>query len=191
MKKIGLVVALSAALGLASPVALAESTPSFDFVSGAYVNLDADGTHVGGAQFDFSQTFDDNWFGYGFVRNLSKGDVDNTSAAAGVGYRHYTSGSTALYGILGLAYDKIGVGNLSESDTGLAVNAGVRHSLSESFEIDAYIQHVNIWDDSGESYTVSGKYYFGPTMAFQVGYTHGDSDVSMTFVGFSYNFKRN
>jgi hypothetical protein len=55
MKKLGLVVALSAIMGLTSTASLAaETSPSFDFVTGSYTNLDADGVSIGGAQVEYS-----------------------------------------------------------------------------------------------------------------------------------------
>ncbi|MDX1706872.1 outer membrane beta-barrel protein [Pseudidiomarina sp.] len=189
MKKLGLLVAMTAALAVTSTAALAKNAPSFDFVSGSYVNVDVDGTHVGGMQFDFSKSLNENWFGTAFARHLSKGELDNTSFAAGFGYKHNLSESTALYGILALVYDDVDAGSLmNDSDTGYGVSAGVRHNFGNSFELDANIQHVDIWEDTEQNYTLSGKYYFTSEWAVKAGYTHVDSDVSMTFVGFSYEF---
>lgn len=188
MKKLGLAVALSAAFGLTSTATLANNAPSFDYVSGAYVNLDADGTHIGGGQLEYSQSFSDIWFGYSFARHFTKGELDNTSLGLGIGYKYGISDATALYGIAGLVYDEVTWGSLSESETGYAINAGVRHALTDLFEIDAHIQHVDIWEDTEQNYTLSGKYFFNPAWAIQAGYTHVDSDDSVTFIGLSYEF---
>lgn len=188
MKKLGLVVALTAAFGLTSTAALADAAPSFDYLSADYVNLDANGTHVGGAQLEYSKSFSDNWFGYSFGRYFSKGELDNTSLGLGIGYKYNVSNATALYGIAGLAYDEVSWGNLSESETGYVVNAGVRSALTDLFELDAYVQHVDIWDETEQNYTLQGKYFVSPQWALQAGYTHVDSDNSITFVGFSFEF---
>lgn len=189
MKKLGLVVALSAVIGLASTASMAaETSPSFDFVTGSYINLDADGTHIGGAQIDYSQSFGENFFGYGFGRYLSKGDIDNTSLAVGLGYKHHIGSSTAVYGVLGFAYDDVSWGSMGESDTGYIVSAGVRHVIGKAFEIDVNVQHVDLWDDTEQNYTVSGKYYINPVWAVQAGYTYVDGDNSLMSLGLSYNF---
>lgn len=105
-----------------------------------------------------------------------------------MGYKFDVAQSTSLYGVLAIAYDDVGFGNLSESDTGYLVNAGVRHAFGKSFEIDAYVQHVDIWGDTDQSYTLSGKYYINSAWAVQAGYTHVDGDNSLMTIGASYNF---
>ncbi len=191
MKKLGLVVAVSAAMGLATTtVKAAETSPSFDYVAGSYVNLDAMGTHIGGAQVDYSKTFNENFFAYGSANHLTKSSLnaDTTNVAAGIGYKVDIAPSTSLYGVAALAYSRISVMGLRDNDTGYLLNAGIRHALTSNFEVDAYVQHLDVFSGSDQTYTVGGKYYLSPEWAVQAGYSYLDSDNDALTFGVSYNF---
>ncbi|SDB18975.1 hypothetical protein SAMN02927930_00746 [Pseudidiomarina indica] len=189
MKKLGLIAALSAVMGLTSTAVLAaESQPSFDYMSASYLNADVSDIHVGGAKIDYSQSFNDKIFGYAQASFLTKGDLDNIQAVVGFGYKHAIAPATALYGVIGVAHDRIELGSLSDSDTGYTALAGVRHAFNNKFELDAHIQHLDVWDESDQSYVVGGKYYLNPSWALQANYSYIDSDTSMLSFGVSYNF---
>ena len=172
MKKLILATAVLCAAGA---VHAAES-PEWNYVGVNYQDLDVYSTSVDGFGLTGSVLLGENVFLTGDFSQTSGSGMDLDWLSAGVGYKFDVSPTTDLYGAI--SYEDFG-GDASE--TGYGLTAGVRSMITESIELGAALEHLDVVDtETGAS--VSGKYYFSDK--FSVGATFGSmGDIDTMSVG--------
>ncbi|MDX1706708.1 outer membrane beta-barrel protein [Pseudidiomarina sp.] len=187
MKRILIASAITAAL---SAPTMAQNTPSFDFVSADYQRVDSFGEDFDGFGADFSRSLTPNVFVEGAVAFFSESGVDLDNYDIGLGYRHALSNQTHTYGVISAIHTNVEFDSPSlmhTDDTGWGLAAGVRHRLNDMVELDARLQHVDIFDDSDIGARIGAKFFRG-VWSFDIGYNHQDSENSTVNLGVSYHF---
>ena len=176
-----------------------QQQPSFDKLGVSYINYDLDGETLNGAGLQFNRSINQDWFfdvNYIYATDdytVSGFDVDATSSTlyGNLGFKFYQMNNMVAYASGGLVYNEIdidtsGAGNFSEDDTGWDAQIGMRTRLTDAFEVDANVRHVDIYDDSDQEWSLSGQYYITRDFSLGLGYTLVDSDNS--YVALSGNF---
>ncbi len=173
-----------------SPSALAQSAgPSFNYVSASYLNLDAVDEDLNGIELEFNTNVGNAVFILGGLDIANQNSIDYYSAEIGAGYKLYYDNLTAWYvggSVITQEVDVPGVGSID--DSGWSVFTGVRHRLNQKIELDAYVQHIDIFDDSDQAINLVGSYFFSPNLSVKAGYTRVDADNSAMKIGFAYHF---
>lgn len=187
MKRILIASAITAAI---SAPAMAQNAPSFDFLSLDYERVDSGNLDIDGVGADFSRTLTDTVFVEGGAAYYNESGIEQTNYDLGVGYRHPLSTQTHAYGTLSVLWSDVEFDSPSladSDDTGWGAAVGVRHRLNPDVELDAELQHVDIYDDSDVAANLGAKFYWN-AWSLDVGYSHLDSDNSGVSVGLSYHF---
>lgn len=172
-------------------IALAEFT--YTGVEVAYVDvefnngvaaLNGDGYRVGGF-YEFSDSFfllaelEDQSFDLG---------IDGTTTEVGVGFHHAFGSTLDFVGSASLVSEEVQLAGFGGDDDGFALGGGIRTQLTDSFQIDAGVQWVDL--DRGGSDTrikLRGRYYFTDSLAFSLE-TDFDDDIDTLSFGFRAEF---
>jgi len=149
-------------------------------------DVDGDGFGVGGS-FEVGESF------FLFANYATAGldfGVDLDQWDAGVGYHVPMSDAVDFYGTLSYEYAKVSASGFgSADDNGYGLGIGLRAQASDSIELNAGINYVDLgdsgdttafsagglfsltdnidiglsgsWDDDVSTYTLSGRFYFG------------------------------
>lgn len=172
-------------------VALAPFAASADDASYKYFDLsyqmgsaDPGGSDFDGFQIKASGEFSDNWFvdfSYGDYAFDPTGDFSDM--ALFVGWKN------------DIFFAKIGFEDaeaFAVSDSGYALDFGVRSMMSESFELNGHIGYSDLGSfDTFTNYGFGGVWFFGENMGISFNYDMraGDTvDIDAMGVGFRYNF---
>ncbi|MGM0525093.1 MAG: porin family protein [Pseudomonadota bacterium] len=179
----------------------APNDPSFDNAGISYVNLDTSGGSASGFAIDFeSSALTNNWLisvDYLYASddrtvNNVKIDFEASNLYANLGYKFYASDSFTAYASGGVTWvdSQVSSSGLSvnDDDTGWNVQLGVRSKLTDVFEIDANVRHVDVFDMSDQELSLTGRYYLTANTSFALNYTFADSDSSYFGLGGSYHF---
>jgi hypothetical protein len=191
-------------------IALAQG-PRYSFVEAGWQNieleddgtfgedLDGDGLAVGAsfAVTDMLHIF----ASYGdsdFDLNVFGIDVNvgQNTLAAGAGLNFDVSETVDIVGQLAyvdaeIEVDVPGFGSGSEDESGYGLAVGVRGMVTEDFELNAWINYVDLGDDASDTtFSFGGVYNFTPVFALQAGMSFGD-DVNSIGVGARLSFGEN
>lgn len=111
-------------------------------------------------------------------------DYDGYSIVAGV-HPHIAAGTDAVFN---LRYQDMDRDDTNEDIDGWGLGAGLRHMLTDQFELNGMINwdrysvdHVSNGDGTVVSWTVGGRYLATPALSVGVSYT--DADKTAFFVG--------
>jgi len=63
----------------------------------------------------------------------------------------------------------------SDSDYGYAASIGVRHRVTDTFELEMGISNVYVFDNADTSFKVDARYYLRNKVSLGIGYITGDS----------------
>ncbi|WP_417658827.1 porin family protein [Pseudidiomarina sp.] len=189
------------ATAMGTTAAHAQQAPSFDKLGVSYISYDLDGETLNGAGAHLNMSINPDWFfsaEYIYASDdYNAGgfavDVESASLYGNVGYKFYNMGNTVGYVAGGLVYNDAevkssGFGNYSEDDTGWNAQIGLRSRLTNDIEVDANVRHVDIYDDSDQEWTVSGRYFITQEFSLGAGYTLIDSDNSYLALTGSFHF---
>ena len=177
-----------------------QQQPSFDKLGVSYINYDLDGETLNGAGLQFNRHINQDWFldvNYIYATDdytISGVDVDATANTlyGNLGFKFYQMNNTVAYASGGLVYSEIdvdsGVGGYNEDDTGWNAQIGMRTRLTDAFEVDANVRHVDIYDDSDQEWSLSGQYYITNEFSVGLGYTLVDSDNSSVALSGNFHF---
>ncbi|WP_404408623.1 porin family protein [Pseudidiomarina marina] len=172
--------------------------PSFDKLGVSYINYDLEGETLNGAGLQFNRHINQDWFfdvNYIYATDdytVSGVDVDATANTlyGNLAFKFYQMNNMVAYASAGLVYSEIdvdsGVGSFNEDDTGWNAQIGMRTRITDVFEVDANVRHVDIYDGSDQEWSISGQYYITNEFSLGLGYTLVDSDNS--YVALSGNF---
>lgn len=200
--------ALAIALAATSTSVFAQtvSSPSFNFISGGYVEADFEDESLDGIAASFSQSFAENWFltadytkvssEYNFVEYtdvvyVEKGDISRIYG--NVGYKFYNEGNTTAYVSGGLAWIEVVVSNssfpdIAADDSGWNLKVGVRHRFVDAFEVDASIRHYDIGNLDSQEISLSGRYFVTSNISLGLGYRLVSSEENHSFLTASYHW---
>jgi len=141
------------AVGLALPLAATAQDLNYNFIQGGaafypsfedqdFFGLDAKGSFL----------VTDDIFVFGGVKFLTD-DVDLTAAHIGAGWRYPLARNTDVYGGVSLEYQDVeatiidpdsltAIGTASEDETSVGVRGGLRHMLTDDFEVAGEVRLV-------------------------------------------------
>ena len=178
MKKLMMSLAVASALSFSSN-ALAES-PNWNYLQLGYGALaidDLDEVTPSGASLTGSFLVSENMFVYGdfssYSDDLFGRDVDVEQRALGLGYRFDMSENTDLFAGVSYEYAEIGVSSSSEDESGYGLTVGVRSHVTDSVELAAFVNHVDL--DGSETFVgFDAQYYINEKFAVGANYTFND-----------------
>jgi hypothetical protein len=186
--------------------ALAAEGVSYNFAQGglAVSSLSSGGDDENGFGLGVSGEAEIWEFLYGFVDlssvTYTPSGVDITFAPASLGVgAHMPLGAVDAFAGLSLERIKVkvdpdGSGSFSNSDSGVGLTAGVRGMLGENVQWSGNLKYRDLDDlDSALGISVSGHYYFRPTMAAgltltRTDYRSGGPNETSALVTFRYDF---
>jgi hypothetical protein len=178
-------VLLVPAVGMAQRQPVTQSQPfSYSYAELAYDESDFDlggGGDIDGDGFTLSGSFEINedWHAYASygMADLDAGiDVDTLSI--GAGYRYPLRDDTDIYGrVLYISSDVDFTGPGDGDEDGLGLQVRIRHRVSDEFEVEGGIQHVDVFD-SDTSLQAMARYHFNESLSVGIGLTFaGDTDT--------------
>lgn len=150
MKKL---IAPMLAASLIAPLAASAQDLDYSHLQGGFAFYPGfEGQDFVGIDAKGSFAITDSWFAFGGLKYLTD-DVDLTAAHLGAGYRFELARGTDVYGGLSLEYQEIEsrlvdpntldtVIKASSDDTSLGVRGGLRHRLTDEFELGAEARYV-------------------------------------------------
>ena len=107
-------------------------------------------------------------------------DVD-TAKATTLGVTAHTltaSGSELFANLSGLKAEVTAnddTGSTNDNDYGYAASIGVRHIVTDTFELEMGISNVYVFDNADTSFKVDARYYIRNKLSLGIGYITGDS----------------
>ena len=153
---------------------LASAEFNYTFVEAGFVDaeadaglfdLDGDGYRIGG-----SVSLNDQFFLHGALENQSFDfGIDGQLLELGGGYRHAVSSDLDFVATASLVQAEVEALGFTVDDDGLQIGGGVRGRLSESFQVEAMLEWVDL-DESGSDTSISlrGRYYFNDQFAIGI-----------------------
>jgi hypothetical protein len=123
-------------------------------------------------------------------------NVGYNTLVAGAGLNFDVSETVDLIGQLAYVDAEVdvsvpGFGSASEDESGYGLAFGVRGMVSPEFELNAWINYVDLGDDASDTtFSFGGVYNFSPVFALQAGMSFGD-DVNSIGVGARISFGDN
>jgi opacity protein-like surface antigen len=148
------------------------------------VNVDGDGFELFG-----SYAMSDRYFLFGEYADQGLGaGLDGRSIEFGAGFNHELKSDIDFVASVSYVDAKVRVGNLSVSDDGLALGAGVRAKVAQKFEVDGGIRYIDL-DRSGSDtgFVLGGRFYFNDTFALSAG-TDLNDNADTFRIGFRAEF---
>lgn len=178
MKKLVLASVLLLSMG---SIQAAESV-RWDSASLSYQSMDLGDEGLNGFGISATKLVGEDFFITGGYSSLSddvdvfgaKVDLDFNTLSVGLGYRYAISNKTDLFAIA--SYQNLEIeasyrGNSEgESEGGYGLQAGIRSLVTESIELSAALNYLNIGDGSDTGFNVSAMYHFTEQFSAGVGY---------------------
>lgn len=179
---------LAAVLAVA-PMAVSAASPSYNYVDVGYVSADLDnGPSLDGYGLEGSFAINENFHVVAGYAEVSKSPFTLTTGSVSLGYNYAMTSTTDLVARAGWVNGRVKVSGFgSESDNGWGAQAGVRSMLSEQFELNGFVNYVDIFDDSDTSLEVGGVYHFTEVVGLGASVDFAD-DVTTWFVGLRLSF---
>jgi opacity protein-like surface antigen len=143
---------LVAALALAAPFAASAEIP-YSYVDFAALSVDAGGPGGSESGFAFEGSFklDESWYGF-----AAYGDVDQSSSlSVGLGWHAPVSDAADFYADAGFVNADSG----AASDSGFQVGAGLRGMPTDTLELTAGLQYVDIGSQGETGFGVGAVFY--------------------------------
>jgi hypothetical protein len=183
-----IVVSLAVALALA-PLAVSAASPSYNYVDIGYASVDLDdGPSLDGYGLDASIALNDNFHLVAGYAEVSKSPVTLTTGTVGLGYNYAMTGTTDLVARVAWVNARLKASGLgSASDDGWSAQAGARSMLTEQFELNGFINYVDVFDDSETSLEFGGVYHFTEVVGLGASVDFAD-DATSWFVGLRLSF---
>jgi hypothetical protein len=175
---LGMTVLLLPAVSMAQQGQTQSRPFSYTYAELAYDESDFDlggGPDIDGDGFTLSGSFEinDDWHVYGSyaMADLDFGiDVDTLSI--GAGYRYPLRDDVDIYGrVLYITSDVDFTGPGDGDEDGLGLQARIRYRVSDEFEVEGGIQHVDVFD-SDTSLQAMARYHFNDDLSVGIGLTY-------------------
>lgn len=152
---------------LASPLTLAEGSPSYSFIEGGYTSYDADGFEPSGFKLKGSVALGEMFFitaDYSDTTGTVSGfniDVDLNATGFGAGVKYDLSESSSIYASYALNTWEIGSGAGNSDLDFNTLRLGFRQNISELLELNASITSNEVDEFDGEAGESDSGYQFG------------------------------
>lgn len=161
------------------PTPLPELSYNYAELSYDESDFDLDAADVDGDGLTLSGSFEltEDWHVYAsYATSDLDGSIDINSWALGAGYRYPLQDNVDIYGrVLYINSDVDSTGQF-EDDDGLGLQARIRMRVSEVFEVEGGIQHLDV-GDSDTALQASARYHFTRNFSAGIGLTFaGDTD---------------
>lgn len=202
------VASLIGSTALFSASAAANTTPNFNNVSVSYVNFDVSDQSINGFGADFELMRTDKLFIAGDYVDGSEStsltvsgtplnsSYDFSILTMNLGYQFYQQGSVVAYASAGFMNlrSKVSLSsptmNITDTDSTSGWNAqvGVRQALTERFELDANLRHLQGSGDNDQVISFGGNYQVSESFAIGLNYSQLGSDFSYVGAKLSYRF---
>lgn len=192
MKKTILASTIIIASLLSSVSAIASDSPSWNYVEGAYITMDAgDELEPAGLSGKFSTTLmDSNVFLNAKLSSLTDEiygqDVDVVEFQANVGYKYAISPTTDLFASVGFARMSVEVMNFDEDEDATLLSVGGVTTFKR-FEFEGSIDYIDTDFGSETGYTISGHYALNDSISFGASFASiDDTDTTMISLRYAY-----
>ena len=181
-----------ASLAMAPAAVLADS-PNYNFIEGAYVNIDLDGIDDGdGFGIGGSAEVGENIFIFADYSTVSfSGGLDFSITNVGVGYKSPVSDTTDVNVSIGYIKADLDAGVLGSADEdGYSLDASLRSMLSNEFELNGGVTYIDLGGGGGDDTQlhVGGVYSFNDTFAVMGDVLFSD-DITTYWIGGRFYFK--
>jgi len=187
--KLKIASAVAATLALL-PLAAQSEGISYTYVEAAYVETDIDGisSNADGYALRGSIGITDNVFMFAGYADQSISSFDIETYNVGAGYAWPISSRTDLYGKVSYVKAEASGFGLSVDDDGFGLGIGVRHLVSDRFELEAAVNYVDL-SDSGDDTAlgIGARWHF--TSQFSLGAEASFADDANSYgVGLRWSF---
>jgi hypothetical protein len=193
---------LALAILTASTVSISQEI-SYDYIQATYASVtidtettagDLDGNGVGfSGLFSVAPSVAIN-VGYGTTNydELLGIDIDTTSLTFGLTAHTSISSGTDVLGsftvIKGNMEASNGINNIDDDDTGNIISVGLRHLVTDTFELEVEFSRTDIFDDTSNEFFIGGRLYASDKFSLAAGYAKGD-DVDALLLNTRVDFK--
>lgn len=172
------------------PLAAQSAGISYTYVEAAYVETDIDGIsrNADGYALRGSIGITDNVFVFAGYADQSIGNFDFETYNVGAGYAWPLTSRTHLYGKASYVKAEASGFGFSGDDDGFGLGIGVRHLVTDQFELEAAVSYVDL-SDSGDDTAlgIGARWHFTPQ--FSLGAEAGFADDAKTYgVGLRWSF---
>ena len=181
---------LSAAALLAASVGVQAASFSYDYVEGAFGEIDdADGFYVGG-----SKGLDKQFGVLGAVGIIDFDGGDGTVLRGGAFFHTPIQQDLDFFGTLEVVFsdfeiDPPGPGKFSDDDLGFAAGAGVRFAVQDNFQLEGKLVVVEVDPfDDGLGLSLNARYFLNSQLSAAVGVAD-DAEFDGLFVNVRYDLK--
>ena len=158
--------------------------PDYTYVEGSYLNIDGDLDGFGVAG---SAAIHPRLHVYAQYDRAKDSPLKVNTGAVALGLNHGMTPTTDFVARLGWARAEVDVAGLgSASDDGVAAQVGVRSMLSDSFEVNGFVNHADV-AGADTTLSVGGVYGFTPALGV-TGAVEFDDDDTAYRVGLRYSF---
>ena len=176
--------ALSASCMLFAPAIQAEDI-SYNYFDAGYARVDIDDINEEADGFQLRGSFEltKNIFMFAGYTDLSADfggfDVDTSEFDLGIGYAVPVGAASSLYGKLSYVNAEADVLGFSVDDDGYGLAAGVRTKASDNFELEGYVDYVDLNDLGDEtSFGAAARYFVAPQFAIGAEVVFSDDATS-------------
>lgn len=172
-----------AVVAACAPFALV-ADPNHTYVEAGYLNVDGD---LDGFGIAGSAAVHPKLHVYAQFDRVEDDPLEVDTGAIALGLNHGLTPATDFVARVGWARAKVDLSGLgSASDDGLAAQVGVRSMLSETFELNGFVNHADV-ADADTTLSVGGVFGFTPTLGVTGGVEFDDDDTAYR-VGLRYSF---
>lgn len=183
--------AITASLALL-PLAAQSQDISYSYVEAAYIETDLDGVsrNADGWALRGSIGITDEVFIFADYGDQSIGPFDFQSYNVGAGYAWPLAERTHLYGKVSYVKAEADGFGLSADDDGYGLGVGVRHLVTDQFELGAAANYVDL-SDSGDdtAFSLGARWHFTPQLSLGAEASFSD-DANGYGVGLRWSFGR-
>lgn len=187
--KLKIASAVAATLALL-PLAAQSEGISYTYVEAAYVETDIDGisSNADGYALRGSIGITDNVFMFAGYADQSISSFDIETYNVGAGYAWPISSRTDLYGKVSYVKAEASGFGLSVDDDGFGLGIGVRHLVSDQFELEAAVNYVDLSDSGDETALgIGARWHFTPQFSLGAEASFAD-DANSYGVGLRWSF---
>jgi hypothetical protein len=170
-------IAVVAAAALATP-ALAAERPSYNYVEGAYVNLDIDeGGSIDGFGVTGSFAIGDMYHVMADYARLSETGFSGSVTTLAFGLNAPIAHNTDFVARIGWVNARASAFGFSASDDGWMAQAGVRSMITPFVELNAFLTHTDVGGATDTSIGAGAGYWFTRNFGVFGGFDYSDGDT--------------
>lgn len=147
------------------PVTALAVSPLYSYVEGGFVQADPDGAgSMNGFSLGGSFAFNEQFHGIVEYADVSDSPLDFSQTRLAVGYSYPVTSGSDLVVRAGYVHENVDIGVLDASDNGWMAQVGVRSMVTDVFELDGFLTHLNA-SSSDTGIGLAGRYYFSYSLS--------------------------